>query len=100
MRTFFVMAAAVAFTAIAPLAPAHAMTIGDPAGLRAAIDATSVVETVPCRLVRRCGPWGCGWRRVCWGWPAYSYYPPMYYSPRWYAPRPPWGWRYPYWRRW
>jgi hypothetical protein len=19
-----------------------------------------------CRRVWRCGPWGCGWRRVCW----------------------------------
>ena len=96
MRRFFVVAAtAVALPATALLAPqqAHAMALGDPAGMRAAIDAASVVESVPCRRVRRCGPFGCSWRRVCWGGP------PVYYAPRpyYYGPRP--YWRSPYWRR-
>jgi hypothetical protein len=96
-KLFFKAAAAVALWAAALVAPqsAQAMTFGDPAGLRAAIDATSVVESVPCRLVRRCGPRGCGWRRVCWGGPPVYYGPPAYY----YGPRPYWGRRGPYWRR-
>jgi hypothetical protein len=96
MRKLFVIAAtAVAILATGSLAPkpAAAMSLGDPSGVRAAIDATNVVETVPCRLVRRCGPWGCGLRRVCWGGPVY-YAPPVHV-----APRPYWRGRY-YRRHW
>jgi hypothetical protein len=63
---------------------AEAMTLGTPAGVRAAIDEASVVDKVQCRMVWRCGYWGCGWRRACFGWPGYGR---------------PWGWRRP-WRRW
>jgi len=94
MRGLFVIAAAaaaiMAASSLAPR-PAAAMALGDAAGVRAAIDATSVVESVPCRLVRRCGYWGCGLRRVCWGAPVY-YAPPVYIAPRPY-------WRGRYWRR-
>lgn len=100
MRRFvFVAAAASLLCAAAVVAPqrAQAMALGDPTGLRAAIEATGVVESVRCRLVRRCGSFGCGWRRVCWGGPPIYYAPTPYYN--YYGPRPYWGWRGPYWRR-
>jgi hypothetical protein len=62
-----------------------------------------------CRRVRRCGPNGCIWRRVCrWRGPrAYPYYYGPYwrgyYRPYWrpyrYWGRPYWRGRR-YWRRW
>ena len=46
---------------------AQAMTASIPVGLAAVIDKASSVEDVAyvCRRVRRCGPYGCGWRREC-----------------------------------
>ena len=94
------IAAATWAAAVAAQPPAQAMMLGDRAGLRAAIDATSVVQSVPCRLVRRCGLYGCGWRRACWGGPPVYYAPSPYYN--YYGPRPwgYWGWRGPYRRYW
>ena len=47
---------------------ADAMTVAMPAGIAKAIDRSSLAQDVAyvCRRVWRCGPWGCGWRRVCW----------------------------------
>jgi hypothetical protein len=45
-----------------------------------------------CGRVWRCGPWGCGWRRVC------SWRPGPYWGPRrwgWHG-----GWRHRHWHRW
>ena len=47
-----------------------------------------------CPPVWRCGPWGCGWRRACWGGPGpyYGYgYRPWGYGFRPWGPR--WGFR-------
>jgi hypothetical protein len=59
------------------------------APLSTAADNASPVEQVQygCRRVWRCGPYGCGWRRVCWG-PRVHYRP--YYRPYVYPvyPRP------------
>jgi hypothetical protein len=56
-----------------------------------------------CPPVWRCGPYGCGWRRVCWGGPAYPYYG-YGYRPYWRYGYRPWGprWGYGHWghRRW
>jgi hypothetical protein len=62
-------AATLAILAAGSLVPnrAEAMTVTTPAGIKAAIDDTSLVQDVACRRVWRCGPYGCGWRRVCWG---------------------------------
>ena len=49
-----------------------------------------------CPPVWRCGPWGCGWRRVCWGGPAYYGYG---YRPYWGYGYRPWGPRWGF-RRW
>jgi hypothetical protein len=57
--------------------PVHAMALPAPAGMNAAADALSDTHQVACRLVWRCGYYGCGWRRVCWA-PRYSYYAPYY----------------------
>jgi hypothetical protein len=51
-----------------------------------------------CPPVWRCGPYGCGWRRVCYGGPVYPYYG-YGYRPYWRYGYRPWG---PHWgfRRW
>jgi hypothetical protein len=50
-----------------------------------------------CPPVWRCGPWGCGWRRACWGGPGpyygYGYRPYLGYGYR------PWGFGWGH-RRW
>jgi hypothetical protein len=51
-----------------------------------------------CPPVWRCGPWGCGWRRVCYGGPIYPYYG-YGYRPYWRYGYRPWGPRWGY-RRW
>src|SRR5436309_3437074 len=77
-----------------------------PAGARTAVDAIDVVESVPCRLVWRCGHWGCSWRRICWRphWGGYGGYggyggfgggPYWGYRGGWGGPG--WGWRRGYW---
>jgi hypothetical protein len=67
--------------------PADAMTLPAPAGVAAAAQGTSLAQDVAyvCRRVWRCGPYGCGWRRVCW-----------WTGPRYYRPYP--YYRYRYWR--
>jgi hypothetical protein len=54
---------------------ADAVTVAMPAGIAKAIEENSLVQDVAyvCRRAWRCGPWGCGWRRVCW-WTGPRYY--------------------------
>jgi hypothetical protein len=49
---------------------AQAMTAPNPVGLAPAIQQANPVDEVQyvCRRVRRCGPNGCFWRRVCRGY--------------------------------
>jgi hypothetical protein len=67
-----ILAATATFVILAAgcLAPnrADAMTVSMPAGITKAIDGTNLAQDIAyvCRRVWRCGPWGCGWRRVCW----------------------------------
>ena len=72
-RTVLATAATLAILAAGSLVPnrAEAMTVTTPAGIQAAIEGTNLVQDVAyvCRRVWRCGPYGCGWRRVCWGGP-------------------------------
>jgi hypothetical protein len=77
-------------------APAQALTL-PAAPLKQAAAALDPTVTVHCRTVWRCGYYGCGWRRVCWGPPVhyrpygyhhpYRYYRPYvrYYRPYWHA---------------
>ena len=67
-RTVLATAATLAILAVGSLVPnrAEAMTVTTPIGIQAAIDGTNLVQDVACRRVWRCGPYGCGWRRVCW----------------------------------
>ena len=76
-RLILAIAAALAVVAAGSLAPgrAEAMPLSMPAGIRAAIDETSLAQDVAyvCRRVWRCGPYGCGWRRTCyWTGPRYD----------------------------
>jgi hypothetical protein len=83
-----VLAAALAILCAAGFwtAPAGAMALPAPAGLGGAAKTIDPVETVACRAVWRCGPYGCGWRRVCYA-PRY-YGGPRYYRPYRYGYRP------------
>lgn len=68
-RTVLSAAAAFAILAGAALVPqsAEAMTLPAPAGIAAAAQENTLAQDVAyvCRRVWRCGPYGCGWRRVC-----------------------------------
>jgi hypothetical protein len=69
MRKIFltgIVFAAVSVCGFFAISPAVALTPA-PAGLAAAIDDANPVHSVAyvCRRVHRCGPYGCGWRRVC-----------------------------------
>lgn len=103
MRRFFLlMGVTFALLIAVSLAPnrASAMAIGAPVGALAAAEQTNLTEEVAyvCRRVWRCGPRGCGWRRVCWWRPGPVYAPRYFYGgPRWRA-RP--YYRYRHWRRW
>jgi hypothetical protein len=71
MRRLIVTSIVVIVTSLAGLFAipgAQAMTTSVPTGLAAVIDQASPIERVAyvCRRVHRCGPNGCGWRRVCW----------------------------------
>lgn len=91
-RVVLAAAATLAILAVGSLVPnrAEAMTVSTPAGIKAAIDDSNLIQDVACRRVWRCGPYACGWRRVCWGGP---YYGGPYYG---YGYRPYYGG--PYWR--
>ena len=96
MRKWILLAAVAAgifsMTALVPNR-ADAMTIGNPTGLAAAIEESSLAQDVAyvCQRVWRCGPYGCGWRRACW-WTGPRYYRGYGYG---------YGWRHRYWRhRW
>ena len=96
MRRFILaIAATLSLLAAGSLAPdrAEALTVSTPAGIRAAIDETSLAQDVAyvCRRVWRCGYYGCGWRRVCW-WTGRRYYRRYCYN----CGRP--YWRYRHWR--
>ena len=55
---------------------ADAMTVAVPASIAKTIYRSNLAQDVAyvCRRVWRCGgPWGCGWRRVCW-WTGPRYY--------------------------
>jgi hypothetical protein len=94
-RIILAAAAALAVMAAGSFAPdrAEAMTVSTPAGIAAAVDANGLTQDVAysCRRVWRCGPYGCGWRRVCWGGPRYyggrGYYGHRYYGGRGYYRR-------------
>ena len=86
-KLLLVFAAAVIVLALGflPSNRAEAITLGTPAGIRAAIEATDLFDQVyyVCRPVWRCGYYGCGWQRVCWWRPGGYYYQPYgyYYRP-------------------
>lgn len=84
-------AAAVLFVGALASPGAQAMTVPIPAGLNAAIHEVNPVQDVTyiCRRVWRCGYYGCGWRRICYWRPGYSY---GYYRPYRYGWRHPYGW--------
>jgi hypothetical protein len=71
---------------------AEAMTLSTPAGIRAAVDNTTLAQDVAyfCRRVWRCGPYGCGWRQSC-GWSG-----PRYYGSYGYRGYRSYGYRYGY----
>jgi hypothetical protein len=96
-RIILAAAATLAVLVAGSLAPgrANAMTVSTPAGIAAAVDATSLAQDVAyvCRRVWRCGPYGCGWRRSCFytGGPGYygrrGYYGRGYYGRGYYGGR-------------
>jgi hypothetical protein len=69
-RIILATAATLALTSVSMLAPnqAEAMTLPAPSGIAVAIDGSNLMQEAAyvCRRVWRCGPYGCGWRRVCW----------------------------------
>ena len=82
-------AATLAILAAGSITPnrAEAMTVTTPSGIQNAINENSLLQDVQvaCRRVWRCGPYGCGWRRVCWraapyygGYGYYGGYRPYY----------------------
>ena len=83
-RIIISTAAALALLAAGLLIPgrAEALTLSSPAAIQAAIDDTSLVQTVAyvCRRVWACGYYGCGWRRSCYHTgPAYGWRPRPYW---------------------
>ena len=97
MRNFLVALAAAALVALMPLAttPAQAVPLPAASGIKGAIDAIDVTESVACWRAWRCGYRGCGWRLVCT--PRYYgvYRPYPLYRPYWgyRSYRPYWGYR-------
>ena len=59
---------------------AESATITVPGRLDSAIKRNNLHHDIACRRVWRCGPYGCGWRPICWaepyadGQPGSSYY--------------------------
>ena len=83
-KLFLSSAAGVVFavTGFFAASAAQAMTTPLPSRAIAAIQDASPVQNVElvCRRVRRCGPYGCAWRRQCWE--AGPGYRGGYYAPR------------------
>ena len=69
-RTVLATAATLAILVVGSLVPnrAEAMTVTTPIGIQAATDGTNLVQDIAlvCQQRWRCGPYGCGWGRVCW----------------------------------
>lgn len=57
---------------------ASAITFATPANI-AAHKGANLLQDIACRRVWRCGPYGCGWRPVCWDDP-YSHPGTYYYG--------------------
>jgi hypothetical protein len=78
---------------------ALAMTMGTPAGVRGVIEETNLIDKVTygCRAVWRCGPYGCGWRRVCYRPYAFYHRPYAFYHRPYGFYRPYWGYRRHWW---
>ena len=76
-RIVLAITAVLALLAAISLSPnrAEAAAMPVPTGIQAAIQDNSLIEEAAyvCRRIWRCGPYGCGWRRVC------SYAGPSYY---------------------
>jgi hypothetical protein len=74
-------AATLAILGVGSLVPkcAEAMTVTTPANIQAALKDTNLIQDIACRRMYRCGPYGCGWRAVCWADP-YSYPGSYYYG--------------------
>jgi hypothetical protein len=109
MRNLLKVCAAAAFVLISGLSlsqRAEAMPIA-PAATLATDGLATTVQYYGCPPVWRCGPWGCGWRRICYGGPIAPYgfyggYRPYYgygYRPYYRYGFRPWGPRWGY-RRW
>jgi hypothetical protein len=86
-RTVLATAATLAILVVGSLVPnrAEAMTVTTPVGIQAAIDGTNLVQDIAlfCQRRWRCGPYGCGWGRVCWRTGPGPYYygrGPYYYG--------------------
>jgi hypothetical protein len=76
-NSILVAAASVAILAAAGNGRAEAMPFGGPAAIGATAIDTNLLQDVAygCSRVWRCGPFGCGWRRVCYGYGGpYAYY--------------------------
>jgi hypothetical protein len=97
MRKLLFVAAAAAFVMAMPFQskPAFALALPMPLGVNDAAAAIDVTENVRCWRVRRCGRYGCVWRRVCSGPYYYPYYRPYGYYRPYYGYRP---YRYRRWR--
>jgi hypothetical protein len=67
MRNIIVALAMISATAVCFPDQSVALAPMAPSGLNPAIEAAKITETViySCRLVRRCGPSGCEWHRIC-----------------------------------
>ncbi|HEY6021247.1 MAG TPA: hypothetical protein VIY48_15495 [Candidatus Paceibacterota bacterium] len=58
-------------------ASAGNLTAAAPANSVHALKDTNLIQDIACRRMYRCGPYGCGWRAVCWADP--HAYPGTYY---------------------
>lgn len=87
-----ITAAAIVLSAVSLSSRAEAMTLPAPINIQDALRDNSLIQEAAyvCRRVWRCGPYGCGWRRIC-GWRPGGYY---------YGHRPYYGHRRYYYRRW
>jgi hypothetical protein len=92
-RIVLAAAATLALLVAGSFAPnrAEAITVTTSTGLAAALEGGNLAQDVAyvCRRVHRCGPYGCGWRRVCWwtGGGPYYYGGGPYYGRRYYHRR-------------